>query len=108
MIHSVGKKTLTAAGGAQRIDISNTLCKRYHFSFRSVGATPLAGTTAIAATQTGGTEETLLDSAGAAMNLDPTSLKSFSVGSPIESVKFTPSSWTASVEIVCEILGEVY
>lgn len=107
MIYSVGKKTITASGGAQRIDISNALCKKYHFSFKSIGATPLAGTTAISATQTGGTEQTLTDSAGAAMNLDPTSLKSFSVGSPLESVKFTPSSWTASVEIVCEILGEV-
>ena len=106
MIISVGKKTITSNGGAQTIPISNSLCKKYHFSFRSVGATPLAGTTAISATQTGGTEESLLDSAGAAMNLDPTSMRSFSVDSPLESVKFTPSSWTAGVEIVCEVLGE--
>ena len=106
MLYSVGKKKITAAGGAQSVTISNTLCRRYYVSFKSVGATPLAGTTAVSATQTGGTEEALKDSTGADVNLDPTTCKSFSIGSPIESIKFTPSSWTAGAEIFCEILGE--
>ena len=106
MIYSVAKQKLTAAGGAQTISVTNSNCHKYHFSFRSVGVTPLAGTTAVAATQKNGTEETVTDSAGVAINFNPTTCKSFSLASPIESVKFTPSSWTAGVEIICEIFGE--
>ena len=63
MIYSVAKQTLTAAGGAQTIPVTNSNCHKYHLSFRSVGETPLAGTTAVAATQKNGTEETVTDSA---------------------------------------------
>lgn len=107
MIHSVAKKTIAAAGGAQTVSVSNTMCKAYHVSFRSIAETPLAGSTSVEATATGGTKEVVRDASGVAMNIDPTAPESFTIRQPIESITLTPSSWTADVEIVCEILGEV-
>jgi len=43
---------------------------------------------------------------GAAVNVDPTALKTFSIANPISSMSFTPSNWTAGVSIQATVMAE--
>ena len=72
----------------------------YAIEFRLIAGTPAAGTTAVTAIPKDGTSETVKDSTGAAINIDPTALEGFYIaGRPLESITLTPSSWTAGVQI---------
>ena len=104
----VGRLEITAAGGAsQALTINEKLCRQYFVSFRSTGVTPLAGTTAVSAKPAGGDTVTLKDSGGANVNVDPTAPYGFRIQFPLDTLYFTPSSWTASSKLVCEVFGEL-
>lgn len=105
-INVVGKKVLTTSGGTQTLQIQDPLCGEYFVSFKLISGSPLAGTTAVTATPFEGTSETLLDAFGAAVNVDPTARKTFSIANPISSMSFTPSNWTAGVSILATVMAE--
>lgn len=105
-INVVGKKVLTTSGGTQTLKIQDPLCGEYFVSFELISGSPLAGTTAVAAVPFAGTSETLLDAFGAAVNVDPTALKTFSIANPISSMSFTPSNWTTGVSIQATVMAE--
>jgi hypothetical protein len=45
-------------------------------------------------------------SGGAAINIDPTALTGFYIqGRPLTSITFTPSSWTAGVQVAVTVWG---
>jgi len=105
-INVVGKKVLTTSGGTQTLQIQDPLCGEYFVSFKLISGTPAAGTTAVAVTPFDGTSESLLDTFGVAVNVDPTALKAFKVSNPISSMSFTPSNWTAGVDILATVMAE--
>jgi hypothetical protein len=102
----IAKQTITAAGGAQSVPMKDWKASVYHFSFRSVGATPLAGSTAVAATPTYGTQETVKYPSGSAVNVDPTALESFTIERPISECTFTPTSWTAGSALEVTVIAD--
>lgn len=102
----IAKQTITAAGGAQSVPMKDWKASAYHFSFRSVGATPLAGSTAVAATPSYGTSETVTDANGVAINVNPTAIASFTINQPISECTFTPSSWTAGSALEVTVIAD--
>ncbi|MBK7550118.1 MAG: hypothetical protein IPI20_21125 [Rhodoferax sp.] len=105
-INTVGKKVITASGGAQTLLIQDPLCALYYVSFTVVGGTPAAGTTAVAFTPFASTSETLLDEFGTAINIDPTALKMITVPAPTASLTFTPTSWSVGVSILVTVMAD--
>ena len=66
---------------------------------------PAAGTTDVTAVPKNGTSETVT-SGGSAINIDPTALTGFYIqGRPLKSITFTPSSWTAGVQVAVTVWG---
>lgn len=105
-INVVGKKVLTTSGGTQTLQIQDPQCGEYFVSFKLISGSPLAGTTTVAAVPFAGTSETLRDQFGAAVNVDPTALVTFSIANPISSLSFTPSNWTAGVSILATVVAD--
>lgn len=104
----VGRLEITASGGSsQALVLSNKMCRQYFFSFRSTGTTPVAGTTSVSAKSSGGDSVVLRDINAVAVNVDPTSPSGFSVEFPLDTVYFTPSSWTVGAKLICEAFGEI-
>jgi hypothetical protein len=107
----VGQSNLISAS-ALTITPTDPTCQEYYVSFDLVSGSPAAGTTAVTAkAYKGGTESVIDLSTGSALNIDPTALKSFTIGQPLDSITFTPSSWTANVVVsvtVCAMTSNTF
>lgn len=105
----VGRGVITASGGAsQPVSITNKMSGRYLFVMRSTGASaPEAGTTAVTWKPSGGDVITMKQD-GLSVSVNPTDLQPFSINCPVDTVYFTPSSWTANSEITVDVFAEVY
>ena len=78
----------------------------YSVEFAVKVGTPAAGTTSVTAGPKNGTSETVTGGFGAAININPAALTGFTIsGRPLKSLTFTPSSWTAGVQIVATAWG---
>lgn len=83
------------------------VCDLYSVEFKVKAGSPAAGTTAVTGVPKNGTSETVT-SGGDAINIDPTALAGFYImGRPMSSLTFTPSSWTAGVQIDVTVWGRV-
>jgi hypothetical protein len=80
----------------------------YSIQFEVVQGTPAAGTTAVSVIPKNGTSEALLDEFGTAININPTALSGLKISdTPLKSITFTPSSWSAGVSIKATAWGRL-
>lgn len=103
----VGYGTITAAGGASQSVQVKAACPSYSVAFRSTGsASPAAGSTSVSWKPLGGDSITLKYDNGVAVNVDPTSPTPFAISAPLDTLYFTPSSWTANSALFVTVFGE--
>lgn len=102
----VGECTIST-GAASTLTINAAdVSDLYSVQFEVIQGTPLAGTTAVSVIPKNGTSEALLDEFGTAININPAALSGLKIsGTPLKSITFTPTSWTAGVQIVATAWG---
>ncbi len=107
MVMRVVGECVINTGAASTVTINATdVSDLYSIEFAVNEGTPAAGTTAVSAIPKNGTSETVTDSFGVALNINPTALAGFTIQNrPLNSITFTPSSWTDGVSIVATVWG---
>lgn len=102
----VGECTISTGAAATLTIGAADVSDLYSIEFAVKTGTPAAGTTAVTAIPKNGTSETVNDSFGVALNINPTALVGFKIeGRPLKSLTFTPGSWSAGVQIVATAWG---
>lgn len=104
-MYEVGKGVVVT-GSATKITIDPAAaCDLYSVELALIVGSPAAGATHVTAVPKNGTSETVT-SGGSDINIDPTALTGFYIqGRPLKSITFTPSSWTAGVQVAVTVWG---